>query len=154
MNRNSESGAALVVALIMMIVLTLIGLSSTFTSTFEIILSGEKKRSADAFYSAETSANILVLRYLNFVPDRYDYNPYTDTANKNPTNATAEIDFDPLKIGPPKGYSSLSNDYAYFWLRSIGDDSTGVSNRSTSTIEQNVVRVLPKDESITEVKVP
>ena len=55
MNRKSESGAALVIALIMMIVLTLIGLASTFTSTFEIILSGEKKRSTDAFMAGVSS---------------------------------------------------------------------------------------------------
>jgi type IV pilus assembly protein PilX len=50
---KNESGVALVVALIMMTVLTLIGLASTFTSTFEIMLSGEKRRSTDAFYAAD-----------------------------------------------------------------------------------------------------
>jgi len=31
---------------------------------------------------------------------------------------------------------------------------TGMSKKSICTIDQNVVRVLPKDESITEVVVP
>ena len=154
MNRKSESGAALVIALIMMIVLTLIGLASTFTSTFEIILSGEKKRSTDAFYGADSSANILALRYVNFEPGRYKYNPYADSGNKNPTKATAIIDFDPLKIGPPRGFSPINNSYAYFWVQSKGNDLTGMSKKSICTIDQNVVRVLPKDESITEVVVP
>lgn len=39
---KNESGVALVIALVMMTVLTLIGLAASFTSTFEIMLSGEK----------------------------------------------------------------------------------------------------------------
>ena len=148
---KNESGMALVIALVMMTVLTLIGLASTFTSTFEIMLSGEKRRSTDAFYAADSGANVLLLRYLNFVPDRYNYNPFTDPANSNPTNVEAIIDFDPLKIGPPKGFTSLNLDYAYFWVDSIGNDSTGMTIRSTCTIDMNVVRLLPKDDAITVV---
>ncbi len=150
---KNESGVALVIALIMMTVLTLIGLASTFTSTFEIMLSGEKRRSTDAFYSADSGINVIMLRYLNFVPDRYNYNPFTDPANSNPTNVEAIIDFDPLKIGPPKGFTSLNLDYAYFWVDSRGNDGTATTNRSTCTIDMNVVRLLPKDEAITEVVV-
>ena len=54
---KDQSGTALVIALIMIIVLTLIGLASTFTSTFEISLSGNKRLSTDAFYLAETRNN-------------------------------------------------------------------------------------------------
>jgi len=50
---KDQSGVALVIALIMMIVLTLIGLASTFTSTFEMMLSGQKRGSTDAFYAAD-----------------------------------------------------------------------------------------------------
>jgi hypothetical protein len=65
---KNESGAALVIALIMMIVLTLIGLASTFTSTFEIILSGEKKRSTDAFYDCERNLDQVLMVPVNFIP--------------------------------------------------------------------------------------
>jgi hypothetical protein len=51
---KDQSGAALVVALIMIVVLTLIGLASTFSSTFEISLSGNKRLSTDAFYITES----------------------------------------------------------------------------------------------------
>jgi len=58
MNTNAilkdQSGTALVVALIMIVVLTLIGLASVFSSTFEISLSGNKRLSTDAFYNAES----------------------------------------------------------------------------------------------------
>jgi len=148
---KNESGMALVIALVMMTVLTLIGLASTFTSTFEIMLSGEKRRSTDAFYAADSGANIILLRYVNFSPDRLNYDPFTDPANSNPTNVVATVDFDPLKIGPPKGFTSLNLDYAYFWVDSRGNDGTSMTNRSTCTIDMNVVRLLPKDDAITVV---
>ncbi len=149
---KNESGIALVVALIMMIVLTLIGLAATFTSTFEIMLSGEKRRSTDAFYAADSGANVLVLNYQNFVPNRATYNPFTDQSNPNPnpTNVTARIDFDPLKIGPQAG-DTYNMDYAYFWVVSTGNDQTGMAIRSTCTVNLNVVKKILQDDSITEV---
>jgi hypothetical protein len=149
---KNESGMALVVALIMMVVLTLIGLASTFTSTFEIMLSGEKRRSTDAFYAADSGGNVLILRYQNFVPGRTNYDPFTDPANSNPANVVARIDFDPLKTGPPEG-ESFNNDFAYFWIESRGEDRTGAGMKSVSTVNLNVYRVLVRSDSSTEVVV-
>lgn len=149
---KNESGMALVVALVMMVILTLIGLASTFTSTFEIMLSGEKRRSTDAFFSADSGANVIALRYQNFVPGRTNYNPFTDPANTNPTNVTAIVNFDPLKIGPPEG-ESFNNEYAYFWVESRGEDTTSMAVRSTCTVNLNLYRILAKSDSSTEVVV-
>ncbi len=147
---GNESGVVLVIALIMMVVLTLIGLASTFTSTFEIMLSGEKRRSTDAFYAADSGVNTIILRHVNFVPNRMNYDPFTDPLNTKPPNIIrAKIDFDPNKFGPPPAFSATSLDYAYFWIESVGNDSTNMPNRSTCTIDLNVLRLLPKDESIT-----
>ena len=144
---------ALVVALIVMIVLTLIGLSATFTSTFEIMLSGEKKRSTDAFYAADSGGNVLLLNHQNFVPGRLNYNPFNGNNNPNPTHVTARIDFDPFKIGPPLGGSFVHYSFAYFWVESRGDDRTQTAIRSTCTVNLNVYRVLAEPDSITEVVV-
>ena len=151
---GNESGAALVVALIMIIVLTLIGLASTFTSTFEIILSGEKRRTTDAFYAADSGVNVAMLRHSNFSPGRMNHNPFSDHPTENITNVEAQIDYDPNKIGPPKAFTSINLNYAYFWVESKGNDLTGTNSKSTCTIDVNVVRLLPKDEAITEVVVP
>jgi len=144
---------ALVVALIIMIVLTLIGLASTFTSTFEIMLSGEKRRSTDAFYAADSGGNVVILNYQNFVPNSTDYDPFTNPANSKPTpHVAATVKFDPLKMGPPEG-ESFNNDYAYFWVESTGNDGTGTAIRSTSTVNLNVFRILAKSDSSTEIVV-
>jgi hypothetical protein len=148
---KNESGAAMVIALIVMVVLTLIGLAATFTSTFEILLSGEKRRTTDAFYAADSGVNIIMLKYTNFVPGRLDYDPFSDPTNPNITSVDAKINYDPNKIGPPKSYTAINLNYAYFWIESKGNDLTGMNNKSTCTIGQNVVRLMPKDESIFEV---
>lgn len=153
---KKESGAALVIALIMMIVLTLIGLASTFTSTFEMILSGEKKRSTDAFYNTDNAPDIIMKYPPVFNPGVPTYNPLSPSSiipstEKSLVKAEANINFDPNKTGAPPGHSITEFNYAYFWLEVRGDDLTGMSNKSRCTIDQNVVRVLPKDDSITEV---
>ena len=56
---KEESGTALVIALIMIVVLTLIGLSSTSTSIFETILSGLKRESTNAYYAADAGAQVV-----------------------------------------------------------------------------------------------
>ncbi len=71
----NQSGAALVIALIMMIVLTLIGLASTFTSTFEIRLSGNKRGTTDAFYAAEGGIQATLATPANFTTSSYTLIP-------------------------------------------------------------------------------
>ncbi len=50
---KDQSGAALVIALIMMIALTVIGLASVMSSNFELKLSGNTRGSINAFYAAD-----------------------------------------------------------------------------------------------------
>ncbi len=135
---KNESGAALVIALIMMIVLTFIGLASTFTSTFEIILSGEKKRSTDAFYDCERKIDQVLMESTNFIPDV--------------SKAVGDVNIvsDPDKKGPPPGYTIVDLDFAYFWSRSKGKDSSALAIQSECNCDQNVVRVIPVDEAVTE----
>jgi hypothetical protein len=63
---RNESGAALVVALLMIVILSLIGLASSSTSTFEIRLSGNKRGATDAFYSADSGLQSVVADMANF----------------------------------------------------------------------------------------
>ena len=65
---NNQSGAALVIALIMIVVLTLIGLASTFTSTFESKLSGHKRESTDSFFTADAGLEAVKTDMTNFDP--------------------------------------------------------------------------------------
>jgi Tfp pilus assembly protein PilX len=72
---KDQSGAALVVALIMIIVLTLIGLASTFTSTFEIKLSGNKRASTDAFFATDAGLQSVRANQANFTMGNFTEAP-------------------------------------------------------------------------------
>lgn len=166
---RDQSGAALVIALIMIIVLTLIGLASTFTSIFEIKLSGNKRGSTDAFYTAEGGTQCVLATLTNFsVPGSYtavsaDALP-TDLQSESidlrltsPTlSLPAGVSFvDPPQVtiyhttstGAPRGlgFSATGNiDYQYHIIDSIGRDQIdSSSNKSSCQVREKVVRLLP-----------
>ena len=146
---KDQSGAALVIALLMMITLTLIGMGAIFTSTFEVQISGNKRGSTDAFYAAESGLQVAVANMNNFNPTSYvdnRYNPFTDPSNPNPTHATVSIDYLPNQHGAPRGLgvSATNFEFMYFNIQSIGQDQTASTPvRSTTTLEQKVVRLVP-----------
>lgn len=51
--KTEENGFALVTAMILLVVLTVIGIAATQTSMFEIMISGAERRKNTAFYAAE-----------------------------------------------------------------------------------------------------
>jgi type IV pilus assembly protein PilX len=62
---RSEKGLALIIALLILLVLTLIGISAISTTTFETNISGNERVGADAFYASEGGIQIG----LNQLPD-------------------------------------------------------------------------------------
>ena len=146
---KDQSGAALVIALLMMIALTLVGMGAIFTSTFEVQISGNKRGSTDAFYAAESGLQVALANIDNFNPSNYVdnmYDPFTDPANPNPTHATVSIEYLPNQHGAPRGLgvSATNFEFLYFNIQSIGQDQTASTPvRSTTTLEQKVVRLIP-----------
>ena len=147
---ENQSGSALVVALIMIIVISLIALASSYTSLFEMKLSGNKRGSTDAFYSADTGVNEITAKITNFNLNNFDaqtqtYSPFNDLANTtpNPTKVQAKITHMPAQAGPPRGtgFSAINLGYAYYQVESAGRDQAG--SGSTVTIQEEVVRLLP-----------
>ena len=147
---TNEKGAALVIALMMMIMLTLVGLGSIFTSTFEVKLSGNKRGSTNAFYAADSGIQVVIANIENFtVPGKYvdnQYDPFTDTANPNPTNARVINTHIPDQHGSPRGtgFSATHFEYLYFMINSIGEDQIDFSPvKSSCAMEEKVVRLVP-----------
>jgi hypothetical protein len=148
---KDQTGAAIIIALIMMVVLTLIGIASMFTSTFEIKLSGNKRGATNAFYAADSGINVITARIENFNLSNYDqnthkYNPFTDANNVNPTNAVASVEYISTQLGAPRGmgFSATNLNYAYYQVASNGSDQIDLlSNKSTATIQEKIVRLLP-----------
>jgi hypothetical protein len=147
---KDQSGVALVLALVMIVILTLIGLASTYTSTFEMKLSGNKRGTTDAFYAADSGVQVVVANVDNFsLPGKYvdnKYNPFTDPKNPNPTKANVLIQYDTTQEGSPRGsgFSAISFEFRHFVIDSKGQDQLDLSLvKSAAEIEQKVVRLVP-----------
>jgi len=147
---KDQSGVALVLALVMIVILTLIGLASTYTSTFEMKLSGNKRGTTDAFYAADSGVQVVTANVDNFsLPGKYvdnKYNPFTDPKNPNPTKAKVLIQYDTTQEGSPRGsgFSAISFEFKHFVIDSKGEDQLDLNLiKSAAEIEQKVVRLVP-----------
>jgi Tfp pilus assembly protein PilX len=150
---RAQSGAALVISLIMIIVLTLIALASSYTSIFEIKISGIKRGSTTAFYAACTGINEITTNTANFDLNNYNaqtntYTPFSDKNNTtpNPTNVVATITYLPAQAGPPRGtgFSAVNLNYVYYQVQSLGQDQNSpFYPASKTTIQEEMVRLLP-----------
>jgi hypothetical protein len=149
---KNQTGAALVIALIMIIVMTLIVLAASFTSNFEIKLAGNKRGSTDAFYAADSGVQVVMNKAENFdLPGKYDvgdqYYFSRDAANMNPTNADIIIYHNTAQSGAPRGFGfSATGNYGFvhYLITAAGKDQIDLNPmRSTTTIQQKVVRLVP-----------
>ena len=144
---KNQSGVAFILALMMIIVMTLIGLASTFTSTFEIKLSGNKRGSTSAFYSADSGVGIVVSEVQYFdKPAENTTNQWKPNLHPNPTNADVTVSYDPNRKGAPRGIpiSAIHFDFEHFMVESTGQDLTELNlMKSKCTIQEKVVRLMP-----------
>ncbi len=153
---RSESGVALVIALIMIIVLTVVVLAASFTSIFDIKLAGNKRGSTDAFFGADSGVQIVMADPQNFdLPGKYDvankYHYSDDVVNKNPdrnpTTADIVITHNSTQTGAPRGlgFSATGNyEFMHFLIESTGRDQIDVGPvRSTAVVQQKAVRLVP-----------
>jgi hypothetical protein len=147
---KDQSGAALVIALIMIIVMTLIVFAASFTSNFEIKLAGNKRGSTDAFYAADSGIQVVMGRIENFnLPGQYvndKYNPFTNPNNPNPTNASVNITFNPAQQGAPRGVgiSAISFEFNHYIIEATGKDQLEANLiKSQCKIQEKVIRLVP-----------
>ena len=147
---KDQSGVALVVALIMIVVMTLMVLAASFTSYFEMRLAGNKRGSTNAFYSADSGVQVSLARVENFnLPGQYvdnKYDPFTNNLNPNPTNASVSIRFDPIQQGAPRGagISAISFGFNHYMIESNGKDQVESSPvKSQCTVQEKIVRLIP-----------
>jgi multisubunit Na+/H+ antiporter MnhB subunit len=163
---RNKSGAALVIALIMIVVITLIALASSYTSIFEIKMSGNKRGSTDAFYAADAGTNVITsypmvsfstTAYTVLVASTsswYDpfYLPNTTTPNPNIPNPTSippgtstnpTITYYMNQSGQPRGggYSAVNVSYAYFQVQCTGNDTAG--SGAQAKVQEDVIELVP-----------
>ena len=138
----NDRGSALVVALLVLVLLTLMGISATTTSTIEVQMAGNEKFHDMAFYAAESgwqrALNWLDRRlpgdtwkYMDWDGEKFikfegDFDDFTEDAGKVATifaedNRTAYyIKIESLKTTPVPGYGTNFRRFNY------RVDSTGI----------------------------
>ena len=165
---DNQSGVALVIAILMLLILTLMGTASITTSTYEIKLSGSKRGSTDAFYATDGAIQSARAEIDNFnlsgrfVPvdiedlpeDLQDYSidskfsspslPLPKGVNfLDPPNITI---FHTQQMSAPRGsgFSAIGFEYEHFIIDSVGMDQTDLGiGRSSSHIREKIVNVTP-----------
>ncbi len=171
---KDQSGAALVIALVMIIVLTLIALASTLSSNFENKLSGNKRGSTDCFYTADSGVQAALANISNFDFDTIPLIPNSgslpgDLQNqsidkqKSLSSSSLGIPATPANFkapkvtvyhttstGSPRGlHLSAAGNYgfAYFIIDSVGCDQLDISLITFNCEHQEqVVRLLPTSQ--------
>jgi hypothetical protein len=143
-----QSGTALVVALIMMVVITLIALASSYTSIFEIGISGNKRGRTNAFFVADGCINGIASN-----PATFDLTNFTTVLipnttsrydNPNPSCGSGNVIAFLNQSGAPRGGGwGTGSIYSYFEINCTGNDTAG--SAAKSIMQENVMRLLPSE---------
>jgi len=144
---KNQSGAALVIALVMMVVLTLVGLASIFTSIFEIKISENKGCGTQSFYAADGEMQVVESKAKNFSPkNEGEYDPFLDTETNpyDPPNAESYVAYDDSRHGVPRGsgISAINFEFEYFRVVVQGESCPNPV-KTTTRIQEYVVRLVP-----------
>ena len=142
MNRDSlknQSGVALVIALLIVLVLTLIGISAISTTTFEANITGNERVRTDAFYASEGIFQVGLKQLDN--PDA------TIKIKPVPRTKVGEDSYgwsgSPKDKDSPKGFTSFGSypkaGYDSSWaFNRYQIDATGESFGATKEVEAQV----------------
>jgi hypothetical protein len=165
---GNQSGVALVVALLMIVMLSLIAIASSSNSTFEVRLSGNKRGSTDAFYTADGGTKSVYPIIANFntssgyvvvtqsaLPTELQ-SESIDVRNTAPTldvPGSVSLTTTPqvtiyhttiTRVPRSLGMSAIAFLYNYYITDSIGQDQMDLSlTRSNCEIREKTVRLIP-----------
>lgn len=162
---QNQSGTALVIALIILVVLTLISLSSSITSITEIKLSGNKRGSTNAFYTADGGVQAAMGNLANFDSSTYAAIASTTGISSNIINQSVDkklttptfpagvsftttptmVIYHETSTGAPRGLGfGQSTGFEYYIIDSTGVDQVALDSlKSQSEVVTTVVRILP-----------
>lgn len=135
---SRQAGAALVMSLVMLLVLTILGVAAMSTSSLEERMAGNIQEATHAFQAAESG--------LNRAANTSGVLSLTGTTTNTWTfgSAQAQVTVTPLEFSSPKrgsGYSATSFDAANFDQRSAGTAAAG----ARSILHRGVAQIVPKN---------
>jgi len=126
----NEKGVALIIALMMLLILTLIGISAISTTTFETSISGNERVGTDAFYASEAGIQIG----LNQLPDTKPI-PVTPIGADSSCWSGSPLDKNsPLNLRSFGLYPKAGFDVSWSFKR-FQVNTTGMSFKGTKELE-------------------
>jgi hypothetical protein len=123
---NSEQGAALLIAVLILLILTVLGVYAVTTSTLETKISGFHKWQVEAFYSADAGLNYAVAQYSYGTLLSGTGTPYTQS-NPQFTVTPSYLGSTPPPVGSGTGTRAGFRAYHYR-TDSVGADSAGIAS--------------------------
>ena len=141
--RASQRGAALVIGLLLLVVLTILAVSSMNSASLEFIMAGNEQYRANAFSAAEAGIERTM--------DAGTFNPAVLTQNQNGTTngtdnwatvTTTQLNGNPL----PAMWGNSWNSFATYHFEIV---STGTSVRNATAVNtQGVAVIAPYDPTV------
>lgn len=138
MKRNileNQKGVVLIIALLMLLILTLIGVSSISTSTFETKISGNERVGADAFYVSEAGTQVAI----NQLPDNINPIPKTQLKEDSYYWSGGSKDEGSPKPMQSFGFYQKPGDDVSFAYNRFQVNATGESFGAMKEIEVQVI---------------
>jgi hypothetical protein len=143
---GNERGVALVVAVLVMITATFLGIAAVMTSDIEVRISGNQRTLEKAFYAADAGIDEGVAWLINNVgtspPADMELPTMNGTRHDFDTGCYSQYRITDVKYSshPPPGWELTMFESRYYRVNSIG---TGPANASKE-IEITASRVFPK----------
>jgi hypothetical protein len=104
---ENDKGMALVIALVILLVLTLIGINAITTTTYEASISGNERVGTDAFYASEAGVQMGLLRLPNTnAISRTKLGEDSHYWSGSPTDRDSPKPLQPLGLYPKSGFDS------------------------------------------------
>ena len=134
---HDQAGAALVVSMVLLVILTLLAISGMNTATTELLMAGNEKHQENAFQAAETGIErTLATGVFNPAALPPATPPTIDLGNGNNFSA---ITLPRGASPPPPGYSIGTFGAEHFEIQSTGNSL----RNATSTHTQGLFLVVP-----------
>lgn len=139
---TAERGAALIVVLVMLLLLSILGMTLLTSSTTELQIAGNYRTTQEAFYAADAALEVAQTDpdvYTTIIPgvqNRYSSNVFP-IGNNTATYRVEYIDRGPPPAGSGNDDSFQSNFYV------INVNSSG-PNQATVELESQIARIVPK----------
>jgi Tfp pilus assembly protein PilX len=136
--KDKESGFALAITLMIMLVASVIGFAAMTTTDIEVRISGNNHWGNQAFYAADGAIEVALSDRSNFQREGKNLNL------TEPVRANVTVGYDPTQKGAPrgKGISALHFNFDHYVITSKGYTSVA-SLSASSEVQEKVIKLVP-----------